>query len=264
MKWRPLLPVCIIACSALVFGAALAFMPQVRTAARASLGAARGQATVADRLHEFGAPHRAVWRSRAHAAGLAYPAMRVTLLALKEEKLLVVYAASHAPQVAVWQPLAVYPILAASGAWGPKLREGDMQVPEGMYAVESLNPNSRYHAALRVGYPSADDRAAAEVDGRAPSRTPLGGDIMIHGNAVSAGCLAMGDPAIEELFTLVADVGVDHARVIIVPWDLRTHPAPAPEQMAAPVRQWLVDRYTVLARELAALPPVPGGAMRSR
>ena len=72
--------------------------------------------------------------------------------------------------------LARYPIRAASGALGPKLREGDRQVPEGVYDIESLNPNSRFHVALRVGYPNAFDRQMAGREGR----TALGGDIMIR------------------------------------------------------------------------------------
>ena len=57
-------------------------------------------------------------------------------------------------------PAARARLRAGFGHAGPKLREGDMQVPEGVYAVESLNPNSMYHVALRVGYPSRAARAA--------------------------------------------------------------------------------------------------------
>src|SRR5690606_33287906 len=109
---------------------------------------------------------------------------------------------AHGAWVAVHQ----YPVLAASGQAGPKLREGDRQVPEGFYAIESLHPNSRFHLALRVNYPNQSDRQRAAEDGR----TNLGGDIMIHGSNASVGCLAMGDPAAEDLFVLVADVGIQN------------------------------------------------------
>ena len=49
------------------------------------------------------------------------------------------------------------------------------------------------------------------------ARTRLGGDIFIHGDQVSIGCVAMGDPAIEELFTLVAETGHQRVKVIIAP-----------------------------------------------
>lgn len=87
-----------------------------------------------------------------------------------------------------------YPILAASGTLGPKERQGDRQVPEGFYYVtpKSMNPESRFHLSFNLGYPNAFDRAH--------DRT--GDFIMIHGAKVSIGCLAMGDPAIEEIYTL--------------------------------------------------------------
>ena len=110
-----------------------------------------------------------------------------------------------------------YPVLAASGDVGPKLREGDRQVPEGLYAIESLNPMSRFHLALRVAYPNAFDRARAAEDGR----TELGSDIMVHGSDVSVGCLAMGDEAAEELFVVAALAGVENVTILIAPCDLR-------------------------------------------
>jgi hypothetical protein len=67
--------------------------------------------------------------------------------------------------------LKTYPILAGSGTLGPKLVEGDGQVPEGLYRVESLNPNSSFHLALRVNYPNEFDRAKGKLDG--PGQTHL-------------------------------------------------------------------------------------------
>jgi murein L,D-transpeptidase YafK len=57
-----------------------------------------------------------------------------------------------------WKEAARYRVLGASGGPGPKLRQGDQQVPEGFYEIESLNPNSLYHLAIRVNYPNAEDR----------------------------------------------------------------------------------------------------------
>lgn len=89
-----------------------------------------------------------------------------------------------------------YPIAAASGKLGPKLAEGDRQVPEGFYffSRSGLKPDSRFHLAINIGYPNAYDRH----HGRS------GSFIMIHGDRVSIGCLAMTDPAIEEIYTLCA------------------------------------------------------------
>lgn len=88
-----------------------------------------------------------------------------------------------------------YPIAAWSGKLGPKEKEGDKQTPEGFYEVEpsGLNPRSNYHLAFNIGYPNAYDRSL--------NRT--GSFIMVHGRDVSIGCLAMTDPGIEEIYTMV-------------------------------------------------------------
>ncbi len=72
---------------------------------------------------------------------------------LKQERRVELYAQNSVAESS-WRFIRSYPILAASGHLGPKLREGDWQVPEGIYAVESLNPNSHYHLALHVDYPT--------------------------------------------------------------------------------------------------------------
>ena len=89
-----------------------------------------------------------------------------------------------------------YPICAWSGRLGPKLRQGDRQAPEGFYRVGpgQMNPASRYHLSFDLGYPNAYDRAHARS----------GDYLMVHGNCVSVGCYAIGDVAIEQVYTLMA------------------------------------------------------------
>ena len=197
--------------------------------------------SVEDRLAEFGAAAEARLVPAIAAAGVPWPPTSAILVAFKDARRLELYAAAAdgAPRfVRAWD------ILAASGGPGPKLREGDRQVPEGFYAVSALNPNSAYHVSLRLDYPNAADRAQGERDGRAN----LGGDIMIHGRDVSVGCLAMGDPTAEELFLLAARCGVTNLRVIIAPTDLRQRPPPATDHA------WVATRYAALAGALAGLP----------
>ncbi|MCX6855996.1 MAG: murein L,D-transpeptidase [Verrucomicrobia bacterium] len=94
-----------------------------------------------------------------------------------------------------WQLFRSYPIAAASGQLGPKLKEGDRQVPEGFYAItpKQLNPASSYHLAMNIGYPNAYDL----------HHGCTGSFIMIHGSNVSIGCLAMTDPCIEEIYLII-------------------------------------------------------------
>ena len=172
--------------------------------------------TVADRLRQYSAPVQKRLAPRFAKAGITYPPAELTLLAFKQERLLEVYAADK--KMGGFKFVRAYPILGASGDIGPKLREGDGQVPEGLYAINFLNPNSLYHLSLRVSYPNDFDRAQAKQDGR----QQLGGDIMIHGSIASIGCLAMGDEAAEDLFVLAALTGKENVRVVISRVDFRS------------------------------------------
>ena len=179
-------------------------------------------------------------------AEISMPPEQVTLLALKEEKRLEIYAADGSGG---HRFVLSYPILAASGTAGPKLREGDKQVPEGFYRIELSNPNSGYHLSLRVNYPNPADIEQAGRDGRELS--VLGGDIMIHGGAESIGCIAIGDPAVEELFVLVARTGLDNVQLIIAPFDFRRRNASAALE-SGPV--WTVQLHQRLRAEIERLP----------
>ena len=178
--------------------------------------------------------------------GIAYPPAAVTFIALKDEARLEVWSRGGGG----WTFVRSYLLRAASGLLGPKLRRGDHQVPEGVYRVAALNPNSRYHLSMRLDYPNAFDLARARDDGRAQ----LGGDIMIHGDRVSDGCLPVGDAAVEELFALTARVGTANVAVIISPLDLRRMDARVAAARAADRRPWLGDLYAAIANELKGFP----------
>jgi hypothetical protein len=229
---------------AVVIGCFLLLLRQdVRDFARAYVDRKLNGKTVEDRLREFGPAARTRWTPYFTNALVAYPPNRLALVAFKDETRLLVYAASETNG---WKYVRDYKILAASGELGPKLREGDRQVPEGIYGIESLNPNSRFHLSLRVGYPNSHDRERARQEGRAN----LGGDIMIHGNAVSIGCLAMGDQAAEDLFVLAADTGLPRIVVVLSPTDFRLgHRAPTNNLPA-----WTGDLYSEIQKRLKDFP----------
>lgn len=87
-----------------------------------------------------------------------------------------------------------YPICRYSPVPGPKIREGDLQSPEGFYDVtyDWLKPESKYHLAMNIGYPNEYDQQWGRT----------GNKLMIHGGCASEGCFAMTDPGIEEIYTL--------------------------------------------------------------
>ena len=198
------------------------------------------------RVWQYGGEARGRLRPAFQQAGVRYPPARVLLLALKQERELHLYAADIQGE---YRYVKTYPILGASGEMGPKLHEGDLQVPEGEYRIESLHPMSLYHLALRVNYPNAFDRDKARHDGR----SELGGDIMIHGSDVSLGCLAMGNRGIRELYLLAHDTSLEHCRLLISPCDFRRSELTVP---ARPSPAWLPELYENIQRILFTLPPI--------
>ena len=229
----------------LAFGLAISALPFRAKLQRALIGVVqrvKGRKSVADRVVQFGPAVRSRLAPDFQRIGVAYPPTAMILVGLKHERQLEVWV-SEPPRL-----LKSYPILGASGTLGPKLKEGDRQVPEGLYQIESLNPNSLYHLSLRVNYPNAFDRAQGVSDGR----TQLGSDIMIHGKRCSIGCLAMGDAAAEELFVLAAETGIENIEVILSPVDFRVRKLPAD---MPPVPAWVTKRYETIQQALKPLVP---------
>lgn len=108
-----------------------------------------------------------------------------------------------------------YTIALGQNPIGAKKQEGDGKTPEGEYIISGRNPQSSYHLSLRISYPNEKDIAAAKAAG-----VSAGGDIMIHGfpnkipnflfnfihpNDWTAGCIAVTDKEIDEIWRLVPD-----------------------------------------------------------
>lgn len=193
-----------------------------------------GKRTVDDVIHEYGNEARLRMKPAFDRLGISYPPEKVTLLAMKDSRMLELWVFDGTS----WQQVSIYNISATSGKPGPKLLEGDRQVPEGIYHIEGLNPNSLYHLSMKLNYPNEFDRKWAEIE----NRHRPGSNIFIHGKAVSIGCLAMGDRVIEELFVLVNDAGLPNVEVIIAPTDPRLNKL-APPQGAQP---WVEDLYDMI------------------
>ena len=90
------------------------------------------------------------------------------------------------------------PICATSGELGPKRRQGDGQIPEGIYHVSWFNPMSDYHLGMKINYPNQSDKIKANGNN-------AGGDIMIHGYCVTIGCIPLQNDPIEELYVLCVE-----------------------------------------------------------
>jgi len=205
-----------------------------------------GQWTVEDVLQDYGSYAERKLAPYFSKAKVSYPPKELVLLALKEEKKLEVWAKSEGEE---YRFIRDYDIRAASGVAGPKLRQGDRQVPEGVYRIVSLNPNSHYHLSMKLNYPNEFDLYHAEQEGRFDP----GSDIFIHGKAASIGCLAMGDEAIEEIFVLAAQVGKENIKVVIAPRDPRVAPLDTTELDGPP--EWAPELYDMISSEIGSLSP---------
>lgn len=166
-----------------------------------------------------------------------YP-KELILIGLKEEQMLQVYGQDdQGPRL-----IKEYPFTANSGVLGPKLKEGDKQIPEGIYGVEYLNPNSAYHLSIKVNYPNEFDKSKTKFD----EVNEMGGDIFIHGKAASIGCIAIGDTGIEEVFLLVSKADLSKVTVVISPRDFRiNHSYPVIRQV-----EWAQELYDLISAEL--------------
>ena len=110
--------------------------------------------------------------------------------------------------------IKTYRIALGGNPVGAKQQEGDMKTPEGMYKIDGRNQQSNFHLALHISYPSDVDDAHASARG-----VSAGFDIMIHGiqngrgwigafhrwKDWTAGCIALSDEEIEELWRVTPD-----------------------------------------------------------
>ncbi len=105
---------------------------------------------------------------------------------------------------------------------GAKVKQGDNKTPEGTYHLVNRNPSGKFHLFMGLNYPNTQDAIegaqkkiisqetasgiiAAERSRRLPSwGTRLGGAVGIHGAGGganwTAGCIALNNPDIEELW----------------------------------------------------------------
>ncbi len=174
----------------------------------------KGRETIASVMKKIDSPAQERWSPYFKQVGFSISDITaLTYIALKDEEIFEIWAKAGGQ----WKLLRIMPVLGASGGIGHKLRQGDWQVPEGIYGLDYFNPNSKAHISIHINYPNRDDRAWAKSEGR----SNLGGDIMIHGSRSSIGCLAMGNVGMEDIFWLSRKIGLKNINMIIAPYDLR-------------------------------------------
>jgi len=147
------------------------------------------------------------------AKKLAWPPKEMYVRSFKYDRVLEVWIKDDTSQQ--FKLFKSYRVCMQSGTMGPKRMEGDYQVPEGFYYINEFNPNSNYHLALGLNYPNESDKILSDSLHLHP-----GGDIYIHGDCVSVGCIPINDVPIEEVYmlaTYVREQGQDFIPVHVFP-----------------------------------------------
>lgn len=207
-------------------------------------------------LKHYGPSARELLTEKCKAAGLSYPPRHLTLIGLKQERKLLMFASNDANgrlssggRLPVadkdWKLIASYPLVSYSGVLGPKLKEGDLQIPEGLYEITGFQSFSML--SLCVNYPNQFDRKMAATE----RRSKLGGDILIHGGSHSTGCLVVSNEDMEQVFVAANDLGCRNIRLIIAPCKLTDG-----NQFIDFGKQpkWLPGLYEQIKAELLAYP----------
>ncbi len=202
----------------------------------------RPTASVTERTTEIETTARGRLQPHLDKAGFHSLPTELMVVAFKEERILQVFGKDDMEMRFIKQ----FPFTAFSGKLGPKLMEGDRQIPEGIYKIEYLNPNSSFHLSLKVSYPNAFDIGKSKFSDKAR----MGGDIFIHGKSLTIGCIPIGDAAVEEVFLLAQKAFDKEIRVIIGPWDFRVKSRyPEIEEI-----DWEDELYGIIEKELASVP----------
>jgi len=131
--------------------------------------------------------------SEMSAKGMS-PADPIMVRIYKQESELEVWKRNSSGRYAL---LKTYPMCRWSGKLGPKTREGDRQAPEGFYMVSraQLNPRSQYFLSFNLGYPNQLESALGYS----------GSALMVHGACTSAGCYAMTDDGVGEIYAIARE-----------------------------------------------------------
>ncbi|MCE1200275.1 MAG: L,D-transpeptidase family protein [Marinilabiliales bacterium] len=123
--------------------------------------------------------------------GLSRDSFRICFRVYKREKKMELWAKNL--RDSSFQLLKEFTICDISGDVGPKRRSRDLQVPEGFYHLDGMNPYSKYYLSMKINYPNASDSIRGV-------KRHLGSQIFIHGACISSGCLAMTNERIMELY----------------------------------------------------------------
>jgi murein L,D-transpeptidase YafK len=105
--------------------------------------------------------------------------------------------------------LHTYDFCATSGVLGPKRKQGDLQIPEGIYSINHFNPVSNFYLSLGINYPNQSDLILSD-------KKKPGSAIYIHGGCATVGCIPITNESIKELYILAVEAKNNGQNKILV------------------------------------------------
>lgn len=168
------------------------------------------------RVREAYAEKESIVKNLFAVKNIPYSNFDLFLRAFKQEKVLEIWVKEKSKEE--FTLLHTYNFCATSGVLGPKRKEGDLQIPEGVYHINHFNPQSNFHLSLGISYPNASDKILSD-------KQHPGSAIYIHGNCVTVGCIPITDDKIKELYIIAIEAkngGQERIPIHIFPTRLET------------------------------------------
>lgn len=202
-------------------------------------------------IKAYGPQIRARLKKALDAANVPYPPKAVRLAVFKAERKTELWLPDRD---GIWVHVKDYAFSATSGTQGPKVYFADLQIPEGIYDIDSMALSAQYHLALHLNHPNEYDMAMVELEGRDPAFMSTG--IYVHGGAISYGCVVIGNRNIEEVFLLTYVAGQENTKVYIFPHDTNRRKPEFRQCPGCPL--WYGDLLHRLSRVIREFDRPPG------
>ena len=132
--------------------------------------------------------------------GLSMDKFQLFIRAFKKEAVLEVWVKEK--NAATYTLVHSYDFCATSGVLGPKRKQGDLQIPEGVYYINHFNPYSNFFLSLGINYPNQSDLILSD-------KKKPGSAIYIHGGCATIGCIPITDDKIKELYIIAVEAKDD-------------------------------------------------------
>ena len=168
--------------------------------------------------------------------------VQIRILVLKAEKQVELWGKFRNGQ---WKKFNYYPIFSLPEGTGPKRSRDEIKTPEGVYRIAELDPNSIFNLAIKLDYPSQEDKEIAQLEKRSPESMET--DFLLHGFGFSEKNISLPDEAMKELFYLISKAGLEHTELLIAPADFRKELP----QLTEP--DWLKQRYEKMKQKMEEL-----------